>query len=81
MVGCCSRLIFQGGISMSLKKLHELFEWPVMIFFFIGVVTAALKVTLGGFTPLIWFLISLWFLVMIICFEATMIREHLDKEE
>ena len=65
---------------MDLKKLHDILEWPVMIMFFAGIVTAALDITLGGFTPLIWFLISLWFLIMIICFEATMIRESLEKK-
>ena len=66
---------------MNLKTLHDLFEWPVMITFMIGVVTAAFDVTLGGFTPVIWFLISLWTLIMIICFEATQIREYLEKEK
>jgi hypothetical protein len=52
-----------------------------MIMFIVGVVTAAFDVTLGGFTPVIWFLISLWSLLMIICFEATQIREYLEKEK
>ena len=66
---------------MNLKKLHELFEWPAMIMFIVGVVTAGFNVTLSGFTPVIWFLISLWSLLMIICFEATQIREYLEKEK
>jgi len=65
---------------MSLKKLHDLFEWPVMILFFVGIITAAFDIKIGGFTPVSWFLVSLWFLLMIVCFEATMIREHLEKE-
>lgn len=64
---------------MDLKKLHNLFEWPVMVMFIAGVVTAALDVTIGAFAPIIWFMMSLWFLLMIICFEATQIREHLEK--
>jgi len=66
---------------MNLEKLHDIWEWPVIIFFFVGIFTAAFDMTLAGFTPLIWFLISLWFLVMIICFEATMIREHLKNKK
>jgi hypothetical protein len=73
-------MTMEGSDSMDLRKLHDIFEWPVLIFFFTGVVTAILNLTLGGFTPLIWFLMSLFFLVMIICFETTMIREHLEKK-
>ncbi|TFH43224.1 MAG: hypothetical protein E4G94_05155 [ANME-2 cluster archaeon] len=65
---------------MNLEKLHDLWEWPVIIFFMVGIVTAAFDFTLAGFTPLIWLLISLWFLIMIICFELTMIREHLKNK-
>lgn len=64
---------------MNLEKLHDIFEYPVIIFFIVGIVTAALDLTLAGFTPLIWFMISLWFLVMIICFEVTIVREYLKK--
>jgi len=64
---------------MNLEKLHDIWEYPVIFFFIVGVVTAGLDVSLAGFTPLIWFLVSLWFLIMIICFELTMIREHLKK--
>ena len=44
---------------MSLEKLHDILEWPFMVFFFVGVITAALNVTWGGFTPLIWFMVAL----------------------
>lgn len=59
---------------MNLEKLHDIWEWPVIIFFLVGIVTAVLKITIA---PAIWFLISLWFLIMIICFEVTLIRERL----
>ncbi|MCJ7696438.1 MAG: hypothetical protein MUO40_13575 [Anaerolineaceae bacterium] len=64
---------------MRLEKLHDIWEWPVILFFIVGLVTAIFNITIAGFTPLIWFLISLWFLIMIICFELTMIREHLKE--
>lgn len=64
---------------MNLKKWRDLFEWPVMIFLIVGIVTAALDVKIGGFTPIIWFLISFWSLLIIICMEVTMIREFLEK--
>jgi hypothetical protein len=53
----------------------------VIFFFLVGVVTAIFKITIAGFTPAIWFLLSLWFLIMIICFEVTLIREHLKTKD
>ena len=64
---------------MTLKKWRELFEWPVMIFLIVGIVTTALDVKIGSFTPIIWFLISFWFLLIVICMEVTMIHEFLEK--
>ena len=64
-----------------LKKAHDVFEYPLIIFFIVGIVTDAFKITIAGFTPLIWFLISFWFLLIIICMETTMLRMLLDKKE
>ena len=66
---------------MSFKTLRNILEWLVMIMLFVGVVTAVLNMTLAGFTPIIWVLISLWALIMIICTEVTQIRESLEKME
>jgi len=65
---------------MDLKKIRDLLEWPVMIFFLVGIVTAALNLTIAGFTPIVWFVISLWSLIMIICMETSMIRRNLEKK-
>jgi hypothetical protein len=66
---------------MSFKTLRNILEWLVMIMLIVGVVTAVLNMTLAGFTPIIWVLISLWALIMIICTEVTQIRESLEKQE
>ena len=66
---------------MSFKTLRNILEWLVMIMLFVGVVTAVLNMTLAGFTPIIWVLISLWALIMIICTEVTQIRESLEKKK
>ena len=66
---------------MSFKTLRNILEWLVMILLIVGVVTAVLNMTLAGFTPIIWVLISLWALIMIICTEVTQIRESLEKQE
>lgn len=66
---------------MSFNTLRNILEWLVMIMLIVGVVTAVLNITLAGFTPIIWVLISLWALIMIICTEVTQIREALEKKE
>ncbi len=66
---------------MSFKTLRTILEWLVMILLIVGIVTAVLNISLAGFTPIIWVLISLWALVMIICTEVTQIRESLEKKD
>ena len=66
---------------MSFKTLRTILESLVMILLIVGVVTAVLNITLAGFTPIIWVLLSSWALIMIICTEVTQIRESLDKKE
>lgn len=65
---------------MPLKKLRDLFEWPIMIFLVVGIVTAAINLTISGFSPVVWFLISFWFLLITICMEVSMIRQHLESK-
>ncbi len=43
---------------MSLKKLRDLLEMPVLIFGAAGIITAALDIKIRGFSPVVWFLIS-----------------------
>ena len=66
---------------MSFKTLRNILEWLVMIFLIAGVVTAVLNITLAGFTPIIWVILSIWALILIICTEITQIREFLVKKE
>jgi len=63
------------------KRYHNLLEWPLIIFFFIGIIAAALNVTVGGFTPVIWFVLSFWFVFVIICMEVSMIRANLERKK
>jgi hypothetical protein len=52
-----------------------------MIFLIAGIATAAINITLAGFTPTIWLLISIWALIMIICTEVTQLREFMEKKD
>jgi hypothetical protein len=66
---------------MNIHKLRNLLEWPVMIFLIVGIITAVLDVKIRGFSPVVWFLISFWFILIIICMEVSMIREHIEKNQ
>lgn len=60
----------------KVTRYHNILEWPLIIFFFAGIITAALGLTIGGFMPVLWFVLSFWFVLVIICMEVTMIRAN-----
>jgi hypothetical protein len=66
---------------MNYKILRNLLEWLVATMLIVGLVTAALNVTFGGFTPIMWFLIAFLAILIIICTEVTQIREFLESKK
>ena len=62
-------------------QYHNILEIPVLIFLFAGIITAGLNVTVGGFTPIVWFLLSFWCVLVIICMEVTMSRAALERKK
>jgi hypothetical protein len=60
-------------------RYHNLLEIPLIIFFFIGIVASAFNITINGLTPIVWFLLSFWCILVIICMEVTMIRAALER--
>jgi hypothetical protein len=40
-----------------------------------------LNVTISGFTPIMWFLLSFWSVLIIICMNITMIRTALERKK
>lgn len=62
-------------------RYHNILEWPLVIFFFVGIIAAAANVTIGGFSPILWFVLSFWFVLVIICMEVSMIRANLDRKK
>jgi hypothetical protein len=66
---------------MSYKIVRNLFEWLAMIMLIVGIVTAALNATFGGFTPVMWFVIALAAILIIICTEVSQIREFLQSKK
>ena len=65
----------------NITRYHNMLEIPLILFFFIGIITAVLDVTLSGVTPIIWFVLSLWCTLVIICMEVTMIRAVLERKK
>jgi hypothetical protein len=53
----------------------------VVVLALVGIVTAALNVTFGGFTPIMWFLLSLIDLIIITCHEVMTIRTSLESKK
>ena len=65
--------------SKKFTRYHEIFEWVFLALLVVGIVTAALDVTLAGFTPIIWFALSFGVILVIICMEVSMIRAFLES--
>ena len=60
---------------------EDAFRWLVGIFMIVGIVTAALDLSFGGFAPIYWFWLSLLFLLMVICHEAYRIATIIENKK
>jgi hypothetical protein len=67
--------------SKKFTRYHNILEWPAMALLIIGIVTAALDISLGGFTPIIWLVLSFGLILIIICMELSMIRVFLESRK
>ncbi len=67
--------------SKKFTRYHGILEWPAMALLVMGIVTAALDITLGGFTPLIWFVLSFGLILVIVCMEVSMVRLFLESRK
>ncbi len=65
--------------SKKFTRYHEILEWLFLALLVVGIVTAALDVTIGGFTPLIWFVLSFGVILVITCMEVSMVRAFLES--
>ncbi len=71
----------KGGVTMNQKLLRNILELLVVALLIVGIVTAALNLTFGGFIAMLWFLLALVAILIIICSEVTMIRELLESKK
>ena len=60
---------------------RSIIEPIIMALMIVGIITAVLNVTFGGFTPVLWFLLAFWAVLIIICMEVTMIRAFLESKK
>jgi uncharacterized membrane protein YiaA len=67
--------------SKKFTRYHGILEWLFMALLVVGIITAALDVTLGGFTPIIWFVLSFGVIFVITCMEVSMIRAFLESRK
>ncbi len=66
---------------MKSKLGHYFPRYLVAVLLIVGIVTAALKATFGGFTPIMWFLLALVDVLIITCHEVLMIRTLLESKK
>jgi uncharacterized membrane protein len=64
---------------MKVQAGRDIGRFLVVVLTIVGVVTAALNLTFGGFTPIIWFLLALIVLLILTCHEVLTIRNYLER--
>ncbi|MFC1932298.1 hypothetical protein ACFLXU_01540 [Chloroflexota bacterium] len=60
---------------------HYFPRYLVVVLLIVGIVTAALNATFGGFTPIMWFLLALAVLLIITCGEVLRIADFLESKK
>ncbi len=60
---------------------HYIPRCLVVVLLIVGIVTAALNATFGGFTPIMWFLLALAILLIITCGEVLRIADFLESKK
>ncbi len=53
----------------------------VVVLLIVGIITAALDVTFGGFAPIMWFLLAIAVLIIITCSEVLRIADFLESKK
>ncbi len=66
---------------MKIQSRWDIGRCLVVVLVIVGIVTAALNATFGGFTPIMWFLLALIVLFIITCHEVLMIRISLENKK
>ncbi len=68
--------------SLSLvSKWGNLNRYLGLASLIVGIVTAALDVTFGGFVPILWFLIAILAFIIVVCTEVVQLRLLLESKK
>ena len=68
--------------SLSLvSKWGNLNRYLGLASLIVGIVTAALDVTFGGFAPILWFLIAILAFIIVVCTEVVQLRLLLESKK
>ncbi len=60
---------------------HYFPRYLAIVLLIVGIVTAALNATFGGFTPIMWFMLALADLLIITCGEVLRIADFLESKK
>ena len=60
---------------------RNILEPIIIALMIVGIVTAALNVSFGGFAPLFWFVLAFGWVLIIICMEVSMIRAFWESRK
>ena len=47
----------------------------------VGIVTAAMNKSFGGFTPILWFLIAIFCFIIVVCTEVVLLRDFFESKK
>jgi len=72
----------QNQLSPRKRLVGHYFQRVLTIaLLIVGIITAALNATFGGFTPIMWFLLAIVNVLIITCHEVMMVRTSLESRK
>jgi uncharacterized membrane protein YiaA len=63
------------------KIYRNILEPIIMALMIVGIITAALDLSFGGFAPIFWFVLTFGWVLIIVCMEVTMMRAFLERKK
>ena len=60
---------------------RNIIEPIIIALMIVGIVTAVLDVSFGGFAPIFWFVLAFGWVLIIICMEVLLIRTFLESKK
>jgi len=64
-----------------IKLYRNILEPIIIALMIVGIITAALDLSFGGFAPIFWFVLAFGWVLIIICMEVTMMRAFLERKK